>query len=60
MGLRGPIDILTAWYGEVSQDGLGPGLDRSGSAWIQLVRRSNGQSALAPDTSLHSSYWVIQ
>jgi len=59
MGLRGPIDILTARSEGPSQDGSGTGLDRSGQVWIQLVRRSNGQSALAPYISLQQPYWVI-
>ena len=50
------------WVILVTQDEPGrvwTGLGGSGQVWIQVGQRSNGQSALAPDTSLHSSYWVI-
>jgi hypothetical protein len=50
------------WVILVTQDEPGrvwTGLGGSGQVWIQLVQRSNGQSALAPYISLHSSYWVI-
>ena len=57
LGLQQPY-----WVILVTQDEPGrvwTGLGGSGQVWIQLVRRSNGQSALAPYISLHSSYWVI-